>query len=48
VKGKKKGNRKPARRRRTVPLAKLMRATGPAEPMATESRRTDHYRKVGP
>jgi len=48
VKAKKKGSRKTARRRRTVPLAKLMRATGPVEPMATESRRTDHYWKVGP
>jgi len=47
VKAKKKGNRKPARRRLTVPLAKLMRATCPAEPMATESRRTDHYWRVG-
>ena len=48
MKGKKKGSRKQARRRRTVPLAKLMRATGPAEPMVAESRRTDHYWKVGP
>ena len=48
MKTKKKGNRKPAGQRRTVPLAKLMRATAPAEPMVAESRRTDHYWKVGP